>query len=221
MNSSSFRKDTSENSFYIENEAGSSTSLCLLISLLLVLALEANWDTLLSELDFVYKISITASIGIFVFFSILLGFYSVFSGEKSTRQLKREVIKESRKLDILVNEADTAIKNLEKQLRIATGIMTPTGFKELNKLKAMIHSIQSRSHRTKSLLKSKDHDQVVEAYNVFFSNIGENEDAVNSLILDDNLEPCSYEQIPKELSKSIRIVEESLPKRRTVNVNMA
>jgi hypothetical protein len=192
-------------------ETGSVTSLFMLLSITMILIAEKSWNTFFGEFPIISQLMIAVLIFCFVLYSLLIGIYTVLSGEPSCKQLRKMVMKESKKLDSLVQEASKAVEELESQLRVVSGIMHPQGFVELRKLKAMLVSLEARSKKAKNLIKSKDEDKIVAGYNIFFSNIGDFEDAYNCLILDDNLPECPYESIPQELRKRIEFVEKTLP----------
>ncbi|HMO17314.1 MAG TPA: hypothetical protein PKA63_04100 [Oligoflexia bacterium] len=196
------------------NEIGSINSVCLFFSILTILGLQNYWHIIQEQLIVPYQLTLLALTATFVLFSILSGLYSVFSGEKSTGQLRREIIKESRKLDKLAEEARSALLTLEGKLRTMSGIMHPQGFRELRKLKAMLSCLEGRCRLARESLISRDREEVEHIYNTFFSDLGETEDVVNHLVLDDFLETCPYKKIPNELHKTLKNFEESLPRRR-------
>ncbi len=200
-----------KNSYDVNCQKGSVTALFLLSSIILIVLIEKSWDAVFGEFHYISQIAVAVFAFCFILYSLLIGLYSVLSGEKSCRQLKKMVIKESKKLDHLIKEAGKAVQELESQLRVISGIMHPQGFKELRRVKAMLVSLEARSKKAKTLIKSKDEDKIIAGYNIFFSNIGDFEDASSSLILDDELPECPYEDIPQELKKRIEFVEKVLP----------
>lgn len=206
-----FRKSCEKN-----YENGSVTALFMLISIGIIIFAEKSWDLFFGEYPIISQLGVAIFLAGFILYSILIGLYSVLSGEKSASQLKKMVLKESKKLDQLINEVGNAVSELESQLRVISGIMHPQGFKELRKVKAMLSSLEARSRKAKTLVKSRDEDKIVAGYNIFFANIGEFEDPNSCLILDDNLPECPYELIPQELKKRIEFVERTIPQRQSL-----
>jgi hypothetical protein len=204
LNSFSFSEQTN-------NESGTSTSVFLLFSIISIYTIENFWNTLFGHHHIALQLSIFAFFICFILYSFLVGTYTVISGEQSSSKLKKMVLKESKKLDHLIMGAEGAVRELENQLRVVSGIMHPEGFKELRKLKAILASLDARSKKAKNLITSNDEDKIIAGYNIFFSNIGDFEDANLCLILDDNLPECSYDQIPLEIKKRIEFVEKTLP----------
>lgn len=195
----------------LDSEKGSVTAFFMLASILIIYAADKFWEQLFNGFPFISQFAIGGLLFCFVLYSLLTGIYTVVSGEASPGQLKKTVLKESKKLDKLLKEAGTAVHELEHQLRVVSGIMHPEGFKELRKVKAILASLESRSKKAKTLIKSRDADKIIAGYNIFFSDIGDYEDANMGLILDDNLPECSYDKIPDELKRRIAIVEKTLP----------
>jgi hypothetical protein len=195
----------------IHNENGTTNAIFLLFSIISIYTIENYWTQLFDHHNIFIQIFVFGFLICFVLYSFLVGTYTILSGEQSPRKLKKMVLKESKKLDFLIMGAESAVKELENQLRVLSGIMHPQGFIELRTLKAILISLKARSLKAKNLIRTNDEDGIIEGYNIFFSNIGDFEDANHSLILDSNLPKCSYEQIPFEIQKRIEFVEKTLP----------
>lgn len=194
------------------NQKGSIHALCMILSILIVIGLKEYWSYLLAVYDIKILIVICAACGFFVLSTTLIGMYSVLSGEKSPRQMKKIILKEKIKLNEILKTTRQKISALEKNIKYTSNIMNPKGFEELSTLRGLVASLESRVARVTQLLDTHDEDDIYRAYNTMFDQVSVYGNSLVGLITtEDNTTIFSYDHIQKEFDERLNRIMHHLP----------
>lgn len=195
----------------INKENGSISILCSILSIGIVLGIQEYWSIINSKLDPKAQILLIGICAFFVIITTIFGLHTIFTGEKSSRQLKRTILKERSKLAPFLRDLRTAIHELEKNIKYTSSIMNPKGFEILSSTKGLLSSLESRIARVNELLSTNDEYDIYDAYNLMFSDVTVVGDSLVGLITTDDDSVFSYDDIRKEFTTRLKLITHYLP----------
>lgn len=194
------------------NQKGSVQVLCLILSILIVLAIREYWTYLIALYDIKTALIISLFLSFFVISTTLISLYSVFSGEKSPGQMRRIIKKQKIKLTTILKNTRAKIHSIEKNIKYTSNIMNPKGFQELSTLKGLVSALESRVSRVNELLSTKEEEHLYAAYNTMFDEVTVYGNSLSGLIItEDENTIFSYDDIEKEFNKRLKLILEYLP----------
>ncbi len=193
------------------SEQGSAALVSMVLSLAIVLGLQEYWPIIAANLKFPFQILLLVLCSFFVFVTLLVGLYKILSGEKNSRQMKRIIRKEIKKLKVTVSETKEKLSELNAKVKYTSSIMNPRGFEELETMKGLIHSLESRITSVNKLIQLGGEENICKAYNIMFDDVSVYGSSLTGLILSDSNALFSYDHVAKELEKRLVMINHYLP----------
>lgn len=193
------------------NEKGSGTAFCMLLAIALIYTLETYWTLIEEQVPYPFDLALLLFSSFFIMLCIIMGVSKILSGEKSISQLKRTIKKEKVKLIEIITATREVIKKFDREIKYSSGVMSPKGFKELQTIKGLVCSLESRLALVDELLDTKIDENVYRAYNAMFEDVSVISDPISGLITSDDETEFSYDHIKKEFQYRLSTINHLLP----------
>ena len=181
--------------YNLNNEKGSGTVLCMICSLFLVVAYVFYGHDFLTfnSSPIVHGIS-AIILGIFTIFSLGCGLHMLVVGDRSNKQIRKDIRSQLIELGSFIDFANEKIQKLDDQVRFHAGGIRPIGRECLGQSKRILEALAERIREVNNLLNSKNSLDLIEADELIQEDLVLNANTVNSLIGTEPIPPIAPEQ---------------------------
>lgn len=115
-------------------------------------------------------------------FTIGCVIHMIFVGDRSNRELKKELVEQSNAIDNFIAEAQTKIRTIEGQALLYSGVIRPQALEKVGYVRRIINALQRRNEVIKQLISSKTSAGIFDAYELSCKKLDIVENALDSLI---------------------------------------
>ena len=179
----------------LQGELGSFNSLCMLFCILCIgFYLKGGRDIIASHYPTNIHYLIVAGIIVVSIFSIGCQLHIILLGEKTPRQLRRELGRQTKKLASLICYARERLSRIEQSAEYCSGLMRPIAYENAGHLRQLLNGLERRVLLVNDLVKTKKKRKIYEAAELMGSPLSTFENCTDSIIDTRPLPPMHTEQ---------------------------
>jgi hypothetical protein len=153
-----------------------------------------------------YATILLLMIGVITLFTLGCALHMIFIGDKSGRELRRDLKKQTDQLYSFVAESEKKIHSLEAETIQHAGYIRPSGITSLNSARRIVAAIGRRADEVNKLLASRSKYDLIDAHELLNQPLRIVENAMDSLIGSDPippLDPADWFQTVEGLCENI------------------
>jgi hypothetical protein len=135
-----------------------------------------------SHIDPTFHLILIMIFAVITVFTIGCAIHMIFVGDRSNRELKRELVEQSDAIDNFIAAAQTKIRTFETQALHYSGVIRPQALEKVGYVRRIINALQRRNEAIKQLLSSQNAASLFDAYELSCKKLEIVENALDSLI---------------------------------------
>lgn len=209
MNANNSKATISE--FLIENEAGKGTVWSMLFCTIAIGAyLKVGRAWLLEHAAPFHHSVLVLTVGIITIFTLGCALHMIFVGDKSARQLRRDLKRQVEELNQYVAASQKRIQEIETRVVHHVGVIRPYAINSLGSARRITNAIKRRAAEVSDLLASRSRYDLIDAHELLMADLDVRESAVESLIGSDPLPRLAPEEWLPNVEHHCAIIEQEL-----------
>ncbi|MCB0324684.1 MAG: hypothetical protein KDD69_13975 [Bdellovibrionales bacterium] len=165
------------------DEAGKGTVWAMLLCIAAITAyLKGGQIWLTAHLSPFHHILLLLTVGVITLFTVGCALHMVLVGDKSRRELRKDLKRQIDELYSFVAESQTRIQELETRTMRHAGVIRPRGINSLGAARRIVAAIRRRADEVNALLSTRNKYDLIDAHELLCQELDVTENAVDSLI---------------------------------------
>ncbi len=179
----------------VRNEVGSINTVSMLLCIIAIAAyLKGGKEALEAQVPAFYHILLLILLGVVTIFTVGCELHVLLLGEKSARQIRRELSRQLKRLARFTKSSRERINAIEGRAEYTAGLLRPNAYENMSHLKQLLTGLERRITKVHGLIQSNKKQDVYEAASLIGAELSPFESCTDSLIDSRPLPPLEADQ---------------------------